>query len=589
MPETSQHLRKMQQQEPVRTSDGSLAPSWTQADRVAFIMDRLLNINSYTRIDDLAALLFVSSRQVSKDLVLVRERLADWELNIRSVPHHGMIVEGSEFDKRLCLSDLYAGDVEYLMSLVNKSVAETAGCTPDGSFDVAAMQRLASERLLSIRGVLTSILRETGFKVSDIVYENLIVHLYIALERATRGLAIGKLPYTEEDEANRVATLIADGVKLSLGVDLSDDERNYIAAHLRGKQRYDTSSSHGISSEVGDLVIDVLEKIDGRYGTDLRSDFQLCMNLSMHFEPMMNRVRLGLRQPNPMLGEIKRTYISEFEMAQEGCREIERRCGCPVPENELGYIALYLRASIEKRFDEHRSQILLVCSTGRGSAELMRTRFQAAFSPYIARLDLCSAREADERNLDEYDFIFTTVPLDVDVAVPVVRVTCFLDGKDMADINGALRKTNGCDPIDSFFSKDLFIPHLRAKTKEDVLRQMVERISAVREVPHGFLESVLKRETLANTCFGNSVAFPHPDEPMSDDTFVCVAVLDKGIDWGTGTKVNLVLLASIENAHRKRLQPLYDCLASVMSSPEGVEAIVKDASFETLRRVAGAR
>ena len=50
-------------------------PSWGQKERVAFIADRLLGLSGYVRIDDLAALLYVSSRQISKDLVLVRKQL----------------------------------------------------------------------------------------------------------------------------------------------------------------------------------------------------------------------------------------------------------------------------------------------------------------------------------------------------------------------------------------------------------------------------------------------------------------------------------------------------------------------------------
>lgn len=563
-------------------------PSWGQKERVAFIADRLLGLSGYVRIDDLAALLYVSSRQISKDLVLVRKQLDAYGISIRSVPHHGMIAEGNEFDKRLCLSDLYEGNLEYILALDRLESAERA---MDGHRLKPCEKRLAEESALFtirvIRDSLLDVSSELDFEISDVVYENLVVHLYIALERAKRGLSIGEMPrFDQNDKAYMVAEEIANRLKQRLGTELSSDERRYIAIHLKGKQSVGAAQQLDIAPEVGDAVVDVLERIDARYGTELGGDFQLRMNLNMHFEPMLHRIKTGLKQPNPMIEEIKRSYIYEFELAQEGCKVIEERTGCPVSENELGYVALYLRASIEKRFSSRRSVILLVCSTGRGSAELMRARFETAFAPYIARLDCCSARDIECKDLDSYDYIFTTIPLKVGTSVPVMRVSCFLDGKDMADIGGVLRNPEYGGLFEKYFSEDLFVPMLSASTKEDALRQMVEKIKAVHAIPDGFMESVLKRESAANTAFGNNVAFPHPDTPLTEETFVCAAVLDKPIEWVPDRFVRLILLASIEDAPRKYLQPLYGFLANIMGSDEGVKSVIRKRTFKALKAAA---
>lgn len=563
-------------------------PLWGQKERVAFIADRLLGLSGYVRIDDLAALLYVSSRQISKDLVLVRKQLDAYGISIRSVPHHGMIAEGNEFDKRLCLSDLYGGNLKYILALDRLELAERTmgGCRlrPD---EKTLAEESASYTIRAIREVLLDVSSELDFEISDVVYENLVVHLYIALERAKRGLSIGEMPrFNQDEKAYMVALEIADRLRQRLGMDLSPDEKRYIAIHLKGKRNVGAAQELDIAPEVGDAVVDVLERIDVRYGTELKGDFQLRMNLNMHFEPMLHRIKTGLKQPNPMLEEIKRSYIYEFELAQEGCRVIEERTGHSVSENEIGYVALYLRASIEKRFSNRRSNILLVCSTGRGSAELMRTRFETAFAPYIARLDLCPARNIDCKNLDSYDYIFTTVPLEVETAAPVVRVTCFLDGKDMADIGGVLRSSEDAALFEKYFSEDLFIPTLSASTKEDALGQMVEKIRTVHAIPDGFLASVLQRESAANTAFGNNVAFPHPDMPLTAETFVCAAVLDRPIEWAPDRFVRLILLASIEDAPRKYLQPLYGYLTNIMGSDEGVKSVVRKRTFKALKAAA---
>ena len=115
---------------------------------------------------------------------------------------------------------------------------------------------------------------------------------------------------------------------------------------------------------------------------------------------------------------------------------------------------------------------------------------------------------------------------------------------------------------------------------------MVEKIRAVHAIPDGFMESVLKRESAANTAFGNEVAFPHPDTPLTEETFVCAAVLDKPIEWAPDRFVRLILLASIEDAPRKYLQPLYGYLANIMGSGEGVKSVIRKKTFKALKAAA---
>lgn len=533
----------------------------TQQERVQYLIRRFLGTDTYIKIDDLSEEVFVSNRQISKDLKLVRDYLSKYDLELETVPHYGLIVRGFEMKKRICLAELLSShSIDYL----------------------DAKQK---EIIKKIELGLEEILQENHYEIADYVFENLVVHLYVSVLRAQKGYEIeGNIGDIEDCLELRIAMQIVSYLQAQLNVRLSVNEKNYIAIHLLGKRNY-SEVCNSISSDVGELVIDVLSEIDKKYNTSLKTDFTLCMNLNLHFAPLIDRIRFGLNNKNPLLDEIKEKYIYEFEMAKDGCTVIEKKYNCHLSDDEVGYIALNIRLAMEKRNTENKYRILLVCSTGRGSAELMKIKFMSLFAENIKELKECSVRSVSEQNLDQFDYIFSTVPLFIKTNVPVIRVSCFLSSDEVIEINGIFKSNHSKSSFEKYFDRDLFIPNLDVEDKKTTIERMVEHISKYKEIPDHFLESVYQRESMADTSFGNGVAFPHPQELLTDTTFVCVAVLNKPIDWGNGKKVSLILMASIENTKNRKLQNFYKMLSKIVNNPGNVDRIVKNPSYEVLREV----
>ena len=76
--------------------------------RLYSIIAILLDSTDYITIQDLADELYLSTRQISYELVKVREILQKHNLFLKSVPHHGLIIEGSELNKRVCYSEVFS-------------------------------------------------------------------------------------------------------------------------------------------------------------------------------------------------------------------------------------------------------------------------------------------------------------------------------------------------------------------------------------------------------------------------------------------------------------------------------------------------
>ena len=78
-----------------------------------------------------------------------------------------------------------------------------------------------------------------------------------------------------------------------------------------------------------------------------------------------------------------------------------------IPEDEIGYIVIYFIASMNS------ISVLVVCSTGIGSSKMLRSRLEREFSEIDVK-KIISLHKLHDEDLKQYDFIISTVPLDLD-------------------------------------------------------------------------------------------------------------------------------------------------------------------------------
>lgn len=539
---------------------------WDQKDRVNYILLKLFYQKSFTKIEELSEQLFVSSRQISNDLQITREFLSKYDINIKSVPHYGLELIGEEFKKRLCIADIYSKTTNL-----------------DSLYQTEELSRTQRQTMMSIiRKILTDIFLSHNYSISDPIYENLIVHIFITILRLKSNHDVQIHQSINNDNLiNNIANNIADKLEEMFNIQLNQSEREYINVHIQSKRSYDSKLADQIPSEVSELVFKMIERIDSNFNTKFRLDFNLCMILSLHFLSLINRIKYGLYQKNPLLEQIKKRYMYEFALAEEGCKVINDKFDCELTEDEIGYVALDLRMSIEKRYMNMKNRILLVCSTGRGSAELLKMKFQEQFSQYIDSLELCSSREILTMDLATYDYIFTTVPIFINTTKPIFKISLFLDKHDISEIHNFFSASKSNRKCLKYFEDVLFMGEVEFLDKKDAITKMIHQIRKYKNVPDNFEESVFLREKEADTSFGNKVAFPHPKDLLTDTTFTCIAISKKPIQWGS-SKVQLILLTSIENNKNKNIQDFYQLLSKIINNNSNIEVLIKKPTYDTL-------
>lgn len=595
----------------VKVTDGPALNAWLESmhmniargnmqpeDRVAYLLNDLLDRTDWVTVDELCHALCVSRPTVSGDLKRVEERLEEFGLKIEKRPHYGIRVIGEELSRRLCLAS------SVVESLAREEAA-TGKALPGGGDKTSIVEgaqagpcRMTS--LDKIAKIVDAAVDEFDFQINSLTYQNLLVHISIALMRIQEGnyvpVDLGANSCICDDRVADVAAGIAARIKDELGVELPESERSYIAIHLAGKEMIADSDTalegkEGeetglvISEEVWSVVSQMLEVVWKSFRYDFRDDLELRMNLARHIVPLVVRLRYHLHIDNPILTDIRRRYPLAYSMALDSSAVLAEHYGATLSENEVGFIAMAFALSLERhRTELPKKNILVVCASGRGSARMLEYRYRQEFGAYVDSIQTCDVAHVSKADFSKIDYVFTTVPLREALPVPVRQIEFFFDDAEVREVRRLLstREPDALDPsFAARFSKQLFFAHKTFASKKEALVFLCKQMEGTGRVAENFSELVMRREDCVATSFGNEVAMPHPLEPVCDRSFAAVALLDEPLDWGNGS-VKAIFMVAISTEDNDELGGMFDILAEAFNDADGISKLMQEQSYEAL-------
>lgn len=540
----------------------------TSEERIQYLLEYLLNSKNYIKIEALSEMLFVSKKTLARDLKEVERLMKKYNLLIERKPYHGVRVVGGEFDLRLCI----------------------AGCAERKiKFNLTDEKELNAE-LKEIAELIIEAIDYKNYKMSDVAFQNLIVHIHIAIKRIQENhyIPVGNSQLSDlvGDVEMQIAKYCAERISKRFLIDFPKSEIEYIAVHLAGKKMLeffkDGKDNLVIDQEINNLVKEMLQTVYEAFKFDFRNDLELTMLLGQHLVPLKVRMKFDMQMKNPLLKDIKERFSLPYAMSAQACTVITGHYRKVLEDDEIGYIALTIALALERqRTKVEKKNILLVCSSGKGSAQLLVYKLREAFSEYIDKIETCDVRSLHKFDFRNINYVFTTVPILSKVPVPIQQVEYFLESKDIKAME-KLFYSDKVSYITEYYNKDLFIVDVKLETKEEVLKHMCNHIKKYKNIPDNFYKAVLKRERLAKTEFGNLVAMPHPNIAITSETFVCVCILKNPIKWDEA-QVQVVWLISIENTRNKNLQLFYRITSKLLLNKQYINELIKKKDFQLLQ------
>ena len=537
----------------------------TGRERVNFLLAYLLNRTEFIKSEELSDFLYISKGTLTNTLKQVEEIYHEYDITLEKKPGYGIRVKGNEFNLRQCMVDIF----------VKNDGLEGLG------------RRHQTDEIETLGQLLYQCVRKYGVELSETSYNDFVEHIYVALRRIRQEHFVERMEdYSFGPEEMAFIEELTALVEEQYGVHFPEEEKAYLTLQLAGKVFIDAGGAEEnenfvIQSEMNSLVGDMLNLVYREFHVDLRQNLELRMELNRYMVPFAIRMKYHMILRNPMLEEIKKNYVMAYTVASQLAIMLKEYFENPVSEDEIASLAEVFELALEQQENEQRKfSILIVCASGKTSSQILKYKYSREFREYINEIYVCNLYELESFPFEKVDYVFTTVHIQSRVPVPILEISSFLKDSDIAAVRRMFAQESR-DFLQKYYKKELFFTDIEGTTREEVLRNLCGKVEEMKGLPEEFTESVLRREELTATDYGNLVALPHPDRAFQERTFVAAAVLKDPVFWSR-QKVQIVILTAIGREEDANIQQFYEATTDLILRPEDVQCLIKEKKYETL-------
>ena len=532
-----------------------------QGYRITYILSTLLSDNHFVKADDLASQMYVSRSSVSSDLKIVKRVLEKYQLKIEHKPNYGMIVVGLEKDKRDCIIK------EQLELQLGHST-------------------IKKEWLATISDIVVDSLMKAKYRISDVVLQNLVLHICVSIQRMQHGIYIDNPQMARQyGHEHVIAKKILDELASIYHFIVTENEISFLAIHLLGKRSYEENDL--ISKEIDYFVNGMLEEIKIKTDIDFYGDVELKISLALHLVPLLVRLESQMQLQNTMIQDIQANYPLAYDVAVIAASYISEQKHYQLSSDEVGYLAVHFSLSLSKKENKiNPKKVLIICNARRGDYLMIQHTFLKEFNEMISDLEIINALEIPQYNLDDYDCIFATFLNHPLIPKRALRINFFIDQKDIQRIKNSLQGQSEAGELLKYFKEEYFMGMIDAKNQKEVIQLMCEVANKYNEFEEDLFQSCIRREELGSTAYGQLIALPHPDYLISQKTIVITAILDKPIVWSK-QKAQLIFLICVEKGNQKDLRVLFECISHFMMDQQSVQDVICRGDYQTFTKNLG--
>jgi len=510
-------------------------------ERKHYLLNLLLLECQKIDVDDLSECLFISTSQLNKDIAEIKNQLLPYELTLKKNKSL-VFVEGLERAKRHFIMSYFfqQKSVNFLQQLTssNKFCEEI-------SFDMLTI-------------IILDECREGNIKLSDVMIQNIVLHLSLSIKRLQSGLSIQSLNMPKSTKTTveyQVAKNIIDRVESVIGFCFPKEEQMYLTLHLMTKSNF---MRHESDLDLSQSLTNLLFKIQQETGYLFLQDEQLKNGLIQHLKPMLVRLEQNIKLENPLVDEIKKNYAEIFELIKYYCHQLPVLMKFDIHDDEWGYLALHFLASIEKLKNEQKAKVIIICATGLGSAQLLKNRVECEFDEKVKIVAIKGYYETNAEMLNEVDFIISSIDLSSKVfKIPVFHVSVFLTEQDVQQIRHYLscyhapisaRKdpisalsSSGIDNhlinieqiVDDLAADYFYFCQQKEQKKEPVLEHLLDLLALdeARNYKQEMIKQMENRMALGEIFFSSTIVVPHPAIAVSKLSKIGIAIIPNGLFW----------------------------------------------------------
>lgn len=390
--------------------------------RKIYIGMRLVSSLENCRIYELSNELYVSRATIHKDILSLTPLLENHKLQLLRKNNNGVSILGKERNKRNFLFDLMLRDNGYQTFLYILK-QESYAC--DGSIVFAGLDLIDDE----VNEFIRLLTQKNDSCLSSLSFQSLVQFLlraYISYLRMQLQQNVSlsdnfldemkKEPFYEESKA------ICERMSQHFHVEFPEKEIRYLQVYLISLQN--SSAYEEQDKEMAFLFTkEIIESWSSQLGLPFDQDQDLHDDLYADLCPGITRYRHGIPIQNPLNQEIQKLYKNTYAIAKTSVSCIEERFQCQLSEDEIGYFTLHLAAALEKMKQPLRT--VLVCHGGVGASKLLIRKLSIQI-PEIQIIASETFFSIYDFNLQDTDFILSTMELHLDTDLPILEINPLL-------------------------------------------------------------------------------------------------------------------------------------------------------------------
>ena len=344
---------------------------------------------------------------------------------------------------------------------------------------------------------------------------NIFSHLYILLSRLrkvptrlfTNTISSEEMENMKRDILYPVTKVIVHNIENYLNSSLPSSEIYFlyqylVSSRMQGSLVITSTFSLGVSQ----ITKAYIEGISTSLGINIDRQ-SIFIDLANHIKPMLNRLEHKIQINNSLLSQIKVTYEEVFLSVTSVSESVSKTFNLPaINDDENGFLTLYFAKAIETGQHQRPIKILIMCTTGIGTSELLKTKVSKKF-PELEIVDVVASRNTRrlKEKYSDAELILSTVHIKEEVPIPYLLVSAMFTIDDQKRLQ---RK------IEEIYHEDQLLYQIhfncQLKTKEEVYSFISEIVCQDNPLhTEEVINQLNEREKVGNTVIAEHVMLPH--------------------------------------------------------------------------------
>lgn len=384
----------------------------------------------------------ISKSTMDEDMRRVRIILAEYGIEVLSIPKQGIVLKGTERVIRTMIYDV-----------INKSIGllnDWGNNVDDGN----QMEKLLFTYLpKEIFQRIDSVYNRLVSTREDIYRNQLVLFTAVWLGRYLRQNIIAETTFHanhHETVQSEIRTFVVD-LCSELALAPSATELNYLVFMLGTFNN--RTRSHSIEWVQAQLVaIQMIQHVEKETKIPFsRKEEALHEGLYKHLLGLMNRMKGDIQIINPLKENVKQTYGAIYLAVERFSPVIERISKKKLIEDEIAFLTIHFSTSVSEMKQEYSYvyKAVVVCNHGLATGKLLAENLKEQFPVEI--IAVLSSGELSIIDKLDIDLIFSTLPIEyqtkpVLVLEPIIKevnkknIQAFLE--DYAQLKRLVNQSN---------------------------------------------------------------------------------------------------------------------------------------------------